>query len=92
MVGSSWSSKAESVPGLSSSLWWWLAILGVHRFIDASLQSLPPSRLVVVIPLGSLYLYSSSSYKDTSRIGLGPNLTQYEPKLTNYISKDPISK
>lgn len=36
-------SGEESVPGLSPSFRWWLAILGVPWLVAASLQALPPS-------------------------------------------------
>ena len=36
-------SEGESVPGLSSSFWWWPVILGVPWLVATSLQSLPPS-------------------------------------------------
>ena len=72
----------------SSSFWWFPALLGFSRLVDASLQSLPPSS-PGLLPASLSPASLSSPYRHTSHVGLRARSNPVRPllHLTNYICK-----
>lgn len=71
---------------------WCLSTLGMLWLVEASLQS--PASVITWFSVRvcvCVRVRISPSYKDTSHIGFGPTLLQYDLLLTNYICKDSIS-
>ena len=76
-------SRCQPSRALSPSVQWAPESLGVPGFAAASLQSLP---LLSLGLLPSMHLYLSSSYKDTSQIGLRVYLTHVWPRHNLHLS------